>query len=227
MATKSGAQDARLTSLFKALAELFPSLAVDPAQIGSAWGMLSRGNSGEHPSLATQDGCRASCLAAGGTPLVVALRAEFMLKVVVGARQIRDSVAVEQPGAVAAGDLAEMVDGAAEGACAVAVAGHGAEQPVETALQRGGILGVVVVQDMGRFVHPWIDPLDVGPQRGGPLQTPLDQILQARERRRTAPFCATRSRLPATASSRPLSFRPAAASGGWPSSVMALRTAAQ
>ena len=47
------------------------------------------------------------------------------------------------------------------------------------------------------------------------------------EPRRAAPFSATRSRLAATFSSRLLSVRPEAASGGRPSSVIALRTAAQ
>src|SRR3954466_9673548 len=154
-----------------------------------------------------------------------------MLKVVVGARQIRDRVAVEQPRAVAAGDLAEVVDGAAEAARAGTVQDHGADQSVEAALHRGRILGLLIGQDVGRLVHPRIDPLDGGPQRGRLLQTALDQILEARERRRAPPFSATRSGLSATASSRPLSCRPDAASGGWPSEaclgpVMALRTAA-
>src|SRR3954453_16318917 len=150
-----------------------------------------------------------------------------MLEVVVGARQVGDGAAVEQPGAVAAGGLAEVVDGSAEASRAVAVEGHGADQSVEAALHRGRILGILIVRDVGRLVHPRIDPPDVGPQRGRPLQAAPDRTLGARERRRAPPFSATRPRLSATASSRPLSFRPDAASGGWPSSVMALRTAAQ
>ena len=189
--------------------------------------MLASGDGGDQAGLAAQHGRGRGRLPTRGTPLVVALRAKLMLEVIVGARQIRNSVAVEQPGAVAAGHLAEMVDSAAEAARAVTVQGHGAEQSVEAALHRGRILGSMVVQDVGRLVHPRIDPLDVGPQRGGLRKTALDQSLQARERRRAPPFSATRSRLSATASSRPLSFRPDAASGGWPSSVMALRTAAQ
>jgi hypothetical protein len=76
-------------------------------------------------------------------------------------------------------------------------------------------------------MHPAIDPLDGWPEGGGALEAPGDQLAQPRERRRAAPFSTTRSRLSATASSRALSFSPEAASGVRPSSVMALRTAAQ
>jgi hypothetical protein len=40
---------------------------------------------------------------------VVALRAEQLLEAVVGARQVGDGIAVEQPGPVAAGDLVKAV----------------------------------------------------------------------------------------------------------------------
>jgi hypothetical protein len=67
----------------------------------------------------------------------------------------------------------------------------------------------------------------IRPQGGRALQRTSDHLVQARERRREAPFCCTRSRLPATVSSRCFSLRPAAESGARPSSVIALRTAAQ
>jgi hypothetical protein len=189
--------------------------------------MLPGGYGSDQASLAAQHGRGRGGLPPGRAPLMVALGAKLMLEVVVGARQIRDRVAVEQPRTVATGDLAEVVDGAAETARAVTVTEHGANHSVEAALHRGSLLGLRIGQDVGRLVHPRIDPLDVGPQPGRLLQATLDQILETRERRRAPPFSATRSRLSATASSRPLSFRPDAASGGWPSSVMALRTAAQ
>jgi hypothetical protein len=108
-----------------------------------------------------------------------------------------------------------------------AVAGHGAHQTIEAALDLGGVLAGLVAQDMGSPVHPVVGALDVRPELGSALQTTADQPAQPRERRRAAPFSATRSRLSATASSRALSRSPEAASGGRPSSVTALRTAAQ
>jgi len=134
---------------------------------------------------------------------------------------------VKQTRAVAAGDLAEVLDRLAQAAGAVAMAEHGAHQSIEAALHRSGVLDVMVVQNVRRLVHPRIGTLDVGPQRCSLRQALPDQLLQLRKRRRGAPFSATRSRLSATFSSRPLSVSPLAASGAWPSSVMALRTAAQ
>jgi len=107
------------------------------------------------------------------------------------------------------------------------VAGHSAHQSIETAPHRGSVLGVMVVQDVRCLVHPRIGTLDVGPQRRSLRQTLPDQLLQLGKLRRAPPFSATRSRLSATFSSRALSFNPLAANGAWPSSVMALRTAAQ
>jgi hypothetical protein len=124
-------------------------------------------------------------------------------------------------------DLAEVIHRSRQAPGAVAVAGHGPDQAAEAALDRGGGLPGLVVQDVGRPMHPAIDPLDVRPEGGGALQAAADQLVQPRERRRAAPFSPTRSRLSATASSRPLSFGPEAANGGRPSSVMAPRTAAR
>jgi hypothetical protein len=165
--------------------------------------------------------------APGRATLVVALGAEQLLQAVVGAWQVRDGMAVEQPGTVAAGDLEEVVHRLGQMARAGAVARHGPEQAVEAAPDHGGVLPGLVAQDACRPMHPGIDPLDVRPVGGRALQAASDQSVQPRERRRPAPFSATRSRLSATASSRDLSFSPEAASGGRPSSVMALRTAAQ
>ena len=105
--------------------------------------------------------------------------------------------------------------------------GYRGDQAVEATLDLGGVLAGLVAQDVGRPVHPTVGTLDVWPELGGALQAAADQLAQPRERRRPAPFSTTRSGLSDTASSRALSRSPEAASGGRPSSVMALRTAAQ
>jgi hypothetical protein len=112
-------------------------------------------------------------------------------------------------------------------ACAGAVAGHGPEQAVEAPPDYAGVLAGLVAQDVSGPVHPTIGALDARPEGGGALQATSDQLVQPRERRRPAPFSTTRPRLSATAVSRAFSFSPEAASGVRPSSVMALRTAAQ
>ena len=120
-----------------------------------------------------------------------------------------------------------MVDRPRQVTRAGAVAGHGGHQAVEAPPDHGGVLAALVAEDVRRPMHPAVGPLDRRPEGGGALQAAADQPAQPRERRRVAPFSATRSRLSATASSRARSFSPEAASGGRPSSVMALRTAAQ
>src|SRR3954471_10420615 len=143
------------------------------------------------------------------------------IQIIVGARQIRNAVAVEQPRVIAARDFAEVLDRNAQAACTVTMAGHGAHQSIEPALHHGGVLGVMVVQDMGGFVHPRIGLFNVRPQDRGLRQAALDQTLQACERRQGPPFSATRSALAATFSSRCLSFSPLAANGAWRALSMA------
>src|SRR4051812_49856234 len=84
----------------------------------------------------------------------------------------------------------------------------------------------MVVQDVRRRMDPFVGAFDARPERGDLFQAMLDQI-QQRLKRRRPPFSVTRATLSATAFNRPLSFRPEAASGGWASSVMALRPPAQ
>jgi hypothetical protein len=83
---------------------------------------------------------------------------------------------MEQPGPVAAGDLAEVIHCRHQRPRAGAVARHGADKAVETALNHGGGLTSVVAQDLGRPMHPAIDPLDGWPEGGGALEAPGDQL---------------------------------------------------
>ena len=107
------------------------------------------------------------------------------------------------------------------------MAGHGGHKAIEAALDLGGVLAALIAENVGGPVHPVIGTLDVRPECGRALQAAADQLTQPRELRGVLPLLAVRSRLAATFSSRALSFRPEAASGALPSSVMALRTAAQ
>src|SRR3954451_24798968 len=227
IAAKAGTQSACLAPLIETVAKLLPLASIGTAQIGATgWRLAGRDGRDQARLTAQHDGGRGG-LAAGGPSLVVALRAEFVFQIVVGARQVRNTVAVKQPRTVAARDLAEALDRTAQVTGTVAMAHHGAHHSIEPALHHGRVLAVMVVQDMGGFVHPRIGALNVRPQHRGLRQAVLDQTLQARERRRGPPFSAARSTLAATFSSRPFSLRPAASKGAWPSSVMALRTAAQ
>src|SRR3954447_19573170 len=192
---EAGAQDAGMAFLAETASEFVPSRAVDAAQIGTAGWLLAGGHGGDQARLAAQHDRRRGGLAPRRPPLVVALRAELVFQIVVGAREVRNAVAVEQARAIAAGDLAEVLDRVAQAGGAVAMAEHGTYQSIEATLHRGCILRVMIVQDVRRLVHPWIGTLDVRPEGAGLCQALPDQLLQLRKRRRGAPFSTTRSRL--------------------------------
>src|SRR5689334_20210780 len=126
-------QHAGVPTALEARAHLAPALAIDTGQIAGVPAAQPGDETGGEPHRTAQHGGRAVGLAAGRPPLVTAVRAEQPLEVVVGARQVGDGVAVEQAGAVAAGHLQEVVDGAGERAGLGAVARHGGEQA-----RRGG-----------------------------------------------------------------------------------------
>src|SRR3972149_3747161 len=69
--------------------------------------------------------------------------------------------------------------------------------------------------------------LDAGPMGCRFVQAAVDELLQFLELAREPLFSATRSRLWEMCVNRSRSLRPAATNGGRPSSVIALRTAAQ
>src|SRR6478735_11386661 len=208
-------------------AHLAPARPIGAGQIAGVPAAQPGGQTGEQPHRAAQHRRRAVGLAAGRPPLVAAVRAEQLLEPVVGARQVGDGVAVEQAGPVAAGHLQEVVDGAGERAGLGAVAADGGDEPGEAAGDRGRVEARRVVQDPGRAVHPAVGAADVRPEVAGAVQGVREQPAQAPQEPRHPPFSATRSRLATTASSRSASSRPEAAKGGRPSSVIALRTAAQ
>ena len=121
---------------------------------------------------------------------------------------------MKQSRTVTAADRAEVVDGIAQTTRSLAVTGHSTDHAIEAALNRGCVLIIRIVQDVRGLMDPFVGPFDVRPQRGGLFQAMLDQPLQRCKLRRSPPFSATRAMLSATASNRPLSFSPEAASGG-------------
>src|SRR3954451_14211795 len=155
---------------------------------------------------------------------MVALGAEELLQVVVGRRQVGNLQVVEQAGAVAVGDLEEAVDGIAQGAAGIPAVAPSVEQAGVAGLDVIGRAPGRVLQDAGR--GPAEAPPNVRPQRAGAPQALGEQGTQLLQFRwRAPPFSSMRPRLPSIASKRSCSRKPAASSR--PSSVRALRTAAQ
>ena len=176
----------------EARAHLAPALAIDTGQIAGVPAAQPGDETGGEPHRTAQHGGRAVGLAAGRPPLVTAVRAEQPLEVVVGARQVGDGVAVEQAGAVAAGHLQEVVDGAGERAGLGAVARHGGEQPVEAAAHRLRRLAGGIPQDPGRPVDPGVGATDRWPQALRALEPAGEQPAQPPQRAAQPP-CMGRS----------------------------------
>ena len=129
---------------------------------------------------------------------------------------------------IAAGHLEKVIDGADEPADRGAVVRHRAKQTIEAVRDRLGRKTGLILQNLGGAVHPTIGAADVRPERARALQAAREEPMQAvQQRRAQSPFCVTRARLAATASRQSCSRSPEAASGGRPSSVRALRIAAQ
>ncbi len=204
-----------------------PALRVDPAQLAPGRGTKARRGGGDQPNRTPQHRTGRGGLAPGGATLVIALRPKQLLQPIVGARQVGHRFGVEQPGPVAARHFAKVINGSSQHANPVAVPLHGAKQTSTAPPHPLGAVAVRVAEHVGCRMHPGISALHSRPKRCCALKTAPDHLAQSRERRRCPPFCLTRSRLPATFSSRFFNMRPEAASGARPSSVMALRTAAQ
>src|SRR5215210_2192029 len=133
VAAEAGAQGPGMAPVIETLAECGPSLAADPTQLARGGWAQPRRRGRDQAHLTTEHGGRGGRLAPACPALVVALRAEQMLEVVVGARQAGYRVTMEQPGFVAAGHLAEVPDGVGERPRLSAVPVHGGDEPVEAA----------------------------------------------------------------------------------------------
>ena len=100
-------------------------------------------------------------------------------------------------------------------------------RPLQADAPPAGVEPRLVAEDGRHAIDPAEGHPHVGPHRLGGLQALAQDRPQPRQLLRQPPFDATRSRLAATAASRPGSFNPEASSGGRPSSVNAERTAAR
>src|SRR3954449_597691 len=163
VAAEAGAQGPGLPPAVETLAECGPSLAADPTQLARGGWAQPRRRGRDQAHLPTEHSGRGGRLAPAGPALVVALRAEQMLEVVVGAWQAGYRVTNEQPGFVAASHLAEVPDGVGERPRLAAVTVQGGDEPVEAAPDKAGVLLASVVQDVRGPVHPAVGARDVRP----------------------------------------------------------------
>lgn len=226
IAAEAGACSAGVSSAVERSAQRPPRHRIDPAEVASGWCLSPRADAGDEPYSTPQHGAGRGRLAPGGTPLVVALRAEQLLQGIIGPRQVGPVGGMEQPRPVAARHLAEVVEGASKVADTVAVTLHRCQETLEAPPDLGSCLLGRIGQQTRGSMHEDEALLHRRPERCRAGERALDQEREPRERARCPPFERTRSKLPATFSKRPFNRRPAASSGARPSSVIALRTAA-
>jgi hypothetical protein len=62
---------------------------------------------------------------------MTAMGTKKLLQIIIGAGEIRDAIAVEQPGPITAADLEKVVDGRGKRARFGVVPRHGTEQPLQ------------------------------------------------------------------------------------------------
>ena len=105
---------ASLAPLVETSADRLPTRAIDAPQIACARRRQPGRRARNQAHRAAHHGPGRGGLATAGPPLVIAARAEELLETIVGARQIRHRIAVEQPGPITGRDLSEVVDRASE-----------------------------------------------------------------------------------------------------------------
>jgi len=157
---------------------------------------------------------------------VVTMCSEQLLEPVVGPRQVFDPITVEQAGPPAGSDLHEAIDGFDQGAGFAAPLGPSCQEALVAGLDTDRIEPGPIAKDMGGRAEPTVGAADVRPEGAGARQAARDESRDPPQRAAQSPFCSTRRKLPAIASSRVRNRNPAGTSGGRPSSVSAERTAA-
>src|SRR5215471_17786810 len=158
---------------------------------------------------------------------MIAIGTKKLLQIIIGAWQFGHGITMKQAGPVTPADLQKVPYGGREGPGFDLMLPHSSKQPVQPSLHGSFCVLGVIVQDVRGAMHPAIGHTHLGPQRSGCVQPAPQDRLQAPAGLGQGPLFSTRSRLWVMAVRRSWSWRPAAAKGGRPSSVRALRTALQ
>jgi hypothetical protein len=224
---KAPAKSPLLTAGLPFLPQLLPGTDVLGSEFCCGVGMQPGGDGGNHTDGATQDQGRGSGFAPCGTPFMIAIRPEKLFQIIIGPRQIRHRRAGEESWPVTASDLTEVLQCRCECPSGGLVSRHRAQQAPEATLHSQRLALVLVAENVGGPLDPAIAHTHVGPSISRVHHAPLQQGLQPAQFLGQRPLFAPRSRLAVIALRRSWSLSPEASRGGRPSSVRALRTAAQ
>jgi hypothetical protein len=123
-------------AVFQFGAQLAPRGDVRRPELGGRGWLQSRRDGGQEAHGATDDQGRGGDLPPGDPPIMMAGGAEEVLEIIVGPGQVRDLVAVEEPGPVALGHGAEVLDGGGQRPHGGALVPHRGEQLAVGTAQR-------------------------------------------------------------------------------------------
>ena len=156
-----------------------------------------------------------------------AVRTDKLFQILLGPGQIRYWIAGKASWPVTAGALPEVPQRWGTRASRSLGPRQRAQASPEAALHRRDLVLLLVAEDVGRRMDPVRAHPDVGPSISRVPQAPRQQARQSTEFLGHGPLFSTRSILAVIAVRRSWSVSPEASRGGRPSSVRALRTAAQ
>src|SRR5215831_2010977 len=158
---------------------------------------------------------------------MIAIRPEKLFEIIIGPREIRHRIAGKESRPVTPGDLPEVCQRWCQRASRGLISRHGAQESPEAPLHGQRLARLLVAEDGGDLMDPAISYPYVGPSSSRVPQAPFQQSLQPTQLPGQGPLFSTRSRLAVIALRRSWSLSPEASKGSRPSSVSALRTAAQ
>ncbi|MBZ4402484.1 transposase, partial [Myxococcus sp. AS-1-15] len=192
------AHDARDAPLFQLSAQRPPGVEVSRCQVGAVerWEQLGCSDGGQ-PDPTAHDEAGAPAHPARGSPLVVATSAEEVFQVIVGARQLRHVVAVEEALPVATRFEQEVSECLTQDALMTSAcpAHHGGQQRGEPASHSCGVQARLVLEDGCSAFHPPVGPRKGGPTRGSGPECVAQHRVQAAQFWWAGPPFDTRSRL--------------------------------
>jgi hypothetical protein len=219
--------DTTFSSRVELVAHGRPGASIPESQLSCGVDSLTSCRGCEEPDRSTQHQRWRRGFTACRSTLVVSVTSKELFQVIVGARQIRRVVAVEQARPVTASHLEEVFDGARKFSGNLSMPRHGSDQTAQTSANTVAVGRFVIRQNVCNLMHPAERDANRWPGQSGLRQGVVESLLQLLERSRQPLFEATLAKLSATFVKRAWSFRPEACSGGRPSSVIALRTALQ
>jgi hypothetical protein len=163
VAAETGAQDATMTAVVEAGAEVAPLCFVGARQVVRIGRLQAGCGGGEEAHGTAEDGGGRRGFSSRGAPVVIAMRSKELLQIIIRARQARNGVAVEQPRAIAPRHLGEVRDGVGQLPRLAAMTAHRADQPMQAPAHGTGGEAGLVLENARRLMNPGEGDLHIRP----------------------------------------------------------------